>query len=232
MENIKKVDRFITVMLLLVCMALIIFKIRERFLIWNLFLAWIPMKCAIYFYRLHYRNDKKFEVVSVLNFLVWLFFFPNAFYVVTDFIHISRYKFYYANPNYGVFPNEPSLIYSFDGKIWAVFFLISLSAFIACVMGSFSLYLIQEVIKEKFSKLVSWFIVVFISGLCGYALYIGRFIRFNSWDVVTQPSILIKFFFENLDRQAFLYSFSFALFSMFIYLCFYIFIYVGKNISR
>ena len=74
--------------------------------------------------------------------------------------------------------------------------------------------------------------VVAVHLLSGYAIYLGRFIRFNSWDVVFRPLHLLRFVVGSFDKQALSFSLQFFLLSFFIYLIFYLFADLGKSEGR
>jgi len=86
----------------------------------------------------------------------------------------------------------------------------------------------HQYIEKKKGKMVGWIFVTAVHLLSGYAIYLGRFIRFNSWDVILNPLSLIKFLLFNIDKVAITFTIYFFLLSLFIYSIFYLFIYVGK----
>lgn len=199
------------------------------YLIWNLILAWIPMVFAL----MVKRNLKKQPswnrnvVILFLSFL-WLFFFPNAVYLITDYIHLSNDMFYYPNPNYTPYSSEKRILYNFDFLPWNNFFSITFGVFLACALSVLSLYIFHEYIEKKKGKRVGWMFVTAVHLLSGYAIYLGRFIRFNSWDVIFNPLELIKFLLFSIDKLAITFTLYFFLLSLFIYGTFYLFIYLGK----
>ncbi|SNS05308.1 Protein of unknown function [Anaerovirgula multivorans] len=83
-------------------------------------------------------------------------------------------------------------------------------------------------IEKKKGKRVGWMFVTAVHLLSGYAIYLGRFIRFNSWDVIFNPLELIKFLLFSIDKLAITFTLYFFLLSLFIYGTFYLFIYLGK----
>jgi len=62
-----------------------------QFLIWNLFLAWIPLALAGLAYRIASRRSALARLIVVPTAIVWLLFFPNAPYIVTDFVHLGQF---------------------------------------------------------------------------------------------------------------------------------------------
>ena len=136
---------------------------RYTFLVWNLFLAWVPLIAAAVAFALARRRAG--PVVMVLG-LVWLLFFPNAPYVLTDFIHLQG--------------NGPS-------QLWFDALMLSSFAWTALMLGFTSLLLIHAIIGRHANAGLGWVVVVCALGLASFGVYLGRFARFNSWDVVTRP---------------------------------------------
>lgn len=159
-----------------VCLAVVIARIlwsgnlRYSFLAWNLFLAWLPLVFAL-LAREHYRDGEKpgwrFFSLSA----AWLLFFPNAPYIFTDLTHLSsRY-----------FPH-----------FWVDLAVILSCAFTGLVLGFVSLYLMHAVVTRMMGRAAGWLFVALAAGLCSFGIYLGRFLRFNSWDVVAKPAKLYQ----------------------------------------
>ncbi|SPE52255.1 conserved membrane hypothetical protein [Verrucomicrobia bacterium] len=154
-----------------VCVALVGARIawtgnlRAGFLIWNLFLAWLPLIFALlacdHFEEPAGRNWR-FGCFAA----AWLFFFPNAPYIFTDLIHLT------------------TRLYT---HFWMDLMLILLCALTGLVLGFVSLYLMQSVVSRMFGRLASWLFIAAVAGLSGVGVYLGRFLRFNSWDVLIRP---------------------------------------------
>lgn len=134
-----------------------------RFLDWNLFLAWIPVVLALLVYESAVAGRSL--VASALG-IVWLLFFPNAPYMLTDFIHLRE---------------SPSTPLWYDGLMLSAF------AWTSLVLGFLSLYLMQVVWRRGAGPVVAWAGVVATLALGSVGVYIGRFIHFNSWDVLLHP---------------------------------------------
>jgi uncharacterized membrane protein len=141
---------------------------RYTFLLWNLFLAWIPLIAAVLAFALARLHAG--AIVGVLV-AVWLLFFPNAPYVLTDFIHLHG--------------NGPS-------PLWYDALMLSSFAWTALMLGFVSLYLIHAIIERHAGTAVGWVVVVCVLGLASFGVYLGRFARFNSWDVVTRPHLVVS----------------------------------------
>ena len=150
------------------CCALVVFRIERtgdsfyRFLVWNLMLAWVPFGLALAAYdRARRRPDAVVAVLAVL----WLLFFPNAPYVLTDFIHL----------------HESAAPLWYDALMLAAF------AWAGLALGFASLYVMQTIWERATGVLVSWLGVVGALALASFGVYLGRFVRFNSWDALVRP---------------------------------------------
>ncbi|MGV0718609.1 DUF1361 domain-containing protein [Mycolicibacterium sp. XJ662] len=129
-----------------------------RFLIWNLVLAWIPMGFAAGFAAVRRR------VWLIPLGLVWLAFLPNAPYLVTDLVHLGE----------GV-------------ELWRHVLQYGVAAWTGIVLGTVSLYLVHRRIEREFGLLVGWTAAIVSVGLCAIGVVIGRFQRWNSWNLLTHP---------------------------------------------
>ena len=138
------------------------------FLIWNLFLAWIPFIFGMVLHRWQAQLTKKGMVVGILG--LWLLFFPNAPYILTDLIHLRP---------------RLSIPYWYDILLFNSFALTGL--FLGLIsMHPVHLYM-RQLLPEKLAH--SLIIVFLLLGCVG--IYLGRFLRWNSWDVIYQPKGII-----------------------------------------
>ncbi|WCL50673.1 DUF1361 domain-containing protein [Leptospira sp. GIMC2001] len=141
----------------------------NHFLVWNLFLALVPLLIA-YVSFIYYKVRRKIDLVLIIFLLIWLLFFPNAPYIVSDFIHLK--------PKKGIpIWYDICLFYSFSWN--------------GMLSGIMSLRLIQILISDRFNKLIGWLIVLAIAPLASFGIYLGRFYRWNSWDIVNDPVHII-----------------------------------------
>lgn len=137
------------------------------FLVWNLFLAWIPFIISGLFKKI--VNADKWK--QVIIFFIWILFFPNALYIVTDLIHLEQ---------------ETSV-----PKWYDVVLLFSSSA-IGVIMAFVSLLRIENFLTYKFNCRLVEVIVFSILFLGSFGVYLGRFLRWNSWDIVSNPIGLLS----------------------------------------
>lgn len=164
------------------------------FLIWNLFLAFVP-----YFTMLYIEEEQfSFNKIKTLCLLfIWLIFLPNSFYIVTDLVHLTK--------------SEKPII-------WLDIPLVSLFTISGFVLGLESIRLFEEKITAYFSKYVIDIFVLLLCISCGFGIFIGRILRFNSWDILQKPlhllgDILTKVF----TPSAILFSIHFGIFIYIIY---------------
>jgi uncharacterized membrane protein len=138
---------------------------RLTFLLWNLFLAWLPLGFA---WLIYLRIKKKPAVDWKLGvlFLAWLGFLPNAFYLTTDLIHLQS-------------SGEVGLLY--DTAMIVSFVLNGL------VLGYLSLFLVQRVIKKYTNAQTAFWAAQFVLLLSAFAIYLGRYLRWNTWDIIINP---------------------------------------------
>lgn len=138
------------------------------FLVFNLFLAWMPYWISMSFKTL----DEKCKTPILLSLVagLWLLFFPNAPYIITDLIHIK------SRPPVPVW-YDALLIFSF--------------AWTGLMLGFASLLAFQTLLQKYFSKWTVGSIILTVLSLAGLGVYIGRFQRWHSWHILTSPEALI-----------------------------------------
>jgi uncharacterized membrane protein len=132
-------------------------------LVWNLTLAWVPLVLALLVYDAARRGAARWLIWA--GALAWLLFFPNAPYLLTDFIHLGE----------GPAP------------LWYDALMLSAFAWTGLVLGFASLYLVQMIARRAFGGTVAWIAVLAALGLASVGVYVGRFLRFNSWDALLHP---------------------------------------------
>ncbi len=136
------------------------------YLLWNLFLAWSPFIATLMLIRmLRMRQWSSWLMMAVT--LVWLLLLPNSFYMISDFIHIQDVV-------------RNNVLY--DAVMFTSFI------FTAALLGFSSLYMIHAELRKRVSLRVSSTMVGCILFLCSFAIYLGRDLRWNSWDVFINPA--------------------------------------------
>ncbi len=147
------------------------------FLAWNLFLAWIPYMISITLPWIDKVMGKKFLWITGGIVGIWLLFFPNAPYIVTDLLHLR--------PR----PLVP---------LWYDLILILSFAWVGLILGIFSLLHVQRWVQNRFGKNYDAFLAITLIPLCSFGVYLGRFLRWNSWEVFSQPQVLLLDFYYLL----------------------------------
>lgn len=164
------------------------------FLGWNLILALIPLYASYLFLKLSIQQGQKTKhhIILIVLFIVWLFFLPNTFYVITDLIHLGNREFYITNGFY-----EP-WVYVENIKNYLALIHIFIGVVISLTAGVFSLSDMFEYVQRKYQGITANIFVIVVLFLSSIAIYIGRFLRFNSWDIL-HPFKLINTLFNSLD---------------------------------
>jgi uncharacterized membrane protein len=141
----------------------------ENYLFINLLLAWVPLGLAFWLQKCLQRKLWSSWEGLILSAL-WLIFLPNTFYMISDFIHLVEV-------------NSQQLLYS------AVMF----TSFIytGVLLGFSSLYIIHQEFRKRFSVRSTTIAIGLILLSCSFAIYIGRDLRWNTWDIATDPAGLI-----------------------------------------
>jgi uncharacterized membrane protein len=139
------------------------------FLNWNLLLAIVPYLLSSILISNKFLRNSKIAFVIVL--LVWILFFPNSPYIFTDLFHIKVRK---------IIP------------IWYDLVLILSFAFTGILFGFKSLYHLVKVSSPYINLKIQNISIVFLFFLSSYGIYLGRFLRWNSWDLMNEPFKLLN----------------------------------------
>lgn len=150
-------------------------SLEFSYLVWNLFLAWLPLAFALRLTSLlRYKLWSSWE--GLLYSVLWLVFLPNSFYMISDFIHLQdvlRVNLLYDSVMF------TSFIYS------------------AVVVGFTSLHMMHLQLHRRLGGRVAALFVAITLLVCSFAIYVGRDLRWNSWDILTNPGGLL---FDLSDR--------------------------------
>jgi len=145
------------------------------FLVWNLVLAWIPLLAALILKEMEYSRVANY--VCPLLLLTWFLFFPNAPYILTDLFHL-----------------KPKA----EIPLWYDLVLILLAAWNGLILGFVSLHIVHRYLDRKLGSFYSWLIVLFALVTSSFGIYLGRFLRWNSWDIVSNPMLLLTDILERI----------------------------------
>ena len=140
------------------------------FLGWNLILAGVSAILSYVFVDL--RQKKKHLILTLLVLGVFILFFPNTIYVMTDFIHLENYDFF----------REYADVYQYQIMDWVVLMMITWGALLSAKLGISSVDRIKPHLYQPIKPYTT--ILIFILFLLSsVGIYLGRFIRLNSWDI-------------------------------------------------
>jgi uncharacterized membrane protein len=141
------------------------------FLIWNLFLAWVPywFSMALDLATRLKPNLSRWSITFLLG--SWLLFFPNAPYIVTDLLHLKE---------------RSSMPHWYDVLLFTSF------VWTGLLVGFSSLFEVQRFLKSRFNATFAWFLTTLAIFLSAFGVYMGRFQRWNSWDIIRNPFTLVR----------------------------------------
>lgn len=145
------------------------------YLMWNLFLAWVPFGLILWLRRLLRMQPWSGWPALTLT-AAFIGFLPNTFYMVTDVIHIQEVH-----------------------RVDVIFDVIMFSSFIlnAFVLGLISTYVFHLELRKRFTDGLAWIVLLTLLLAVSFAIYIGRDLRWNTWDILINPASIL---FEISDR--------------------------------
>lgn len=158
--------------------ALDAFNRHSGWIIWNLFLAFIPLCLSFFLFR---RKNSNRSWIWWIILIIFIAFLPNAPYLLTDIIHLIRA----TRAGYSVWIITLVFI---PLHVFAI--IVGFQAYVISLINQ-GYYLAKQGAKKWI--IPSEFLMHF---LCAIGVYLGRFERFNSWDLVTQPDVIM---FETLN---------------------------------
>ncbi len=146
----------------------IVSGVSQDWLVFNLVLAWIPFVLSLVVYDRVKAGRRGAATVAIGG--TWVLFLPNAPYIVTDLIHL---------PEWG---GQPLW---YDATMYIGF------AWTGLMLGLVSLYLVHRAVRTAWGATAGWTVAGSAAVLTGVGIYLGRFLRWNSWDIVTQPTAVV-----------------------------------------
>jgi uncharacterized membrane protein len=182
-------------------------RIGYLFLVWNVFLAYLPLLFVRLLGRHLACDTRKKPVVAGLA-VLWLLFFPNAPYMITDLIYFSNASYFVKNG------------YTTSVLAWAMLVFIGFGALFGILMGLKSFYEMHQIILRHKGKKIAYAAIIVTSLLSGFAIYIGRILRFNSWDIL-HPITLLTRIQHQFTSFSLSFSLLFALFTLGSYAVYY-----------
>jgi len=160
----------ITIIFAITLLALRIHKTNSQFfifLIWNIFLAIIPW--IISSLLVVYPKLRKRYFIFLPAGILWILFIPNTFYIITDLFHLN---------------------YKNLAPVWYDFMLIFTFAWAGIMLGFTSIKDFEIILYEKINKKIVPIFITLILFLISFGIYLGRFLRWNSWNIINEPANL------------------------------------------
>lgn len=212
--NLPKQIIFLIILVFLLVLVFTIWFDSTYFvyLIWNIFLACIPFFISLNLFLnkdifLGFKEESKIYkfktkiVLFSISIFFWIIFFPNTLYLITDLIHLG------AN----------ALV-----PFWFDVILLLLCAYIGLYLGLNSLFHIEQILLSKLSNKKTNFIIVVYILISSFGIYLGRFLRFNSWDVFVKPKFILNdvsniFLNPENYKEAYISTIIFFIFSIMFY---------------
>jgi uncharacterized membrane protein len=146
-----------------------------RFLLWNLFLAWIPLVAALAVYDGRRRGAGLLRQLPLAA--VWFAFLPNAPYLLTDYVHLGSRA---------------------DAPLWFDIVLFGSFAWTGMLLGFLSIFVMQAIVRSAAGPVWSWVLVATSLAASSFGIYLGRSLGWNSWDFVVRPGALLQDIWERL----------------------------------
>jgi uncharacterized membrane protein len=183
MKGLSRVQRLVAVLAISSLASILLYLIGLVyydssifwFLNWNLVLAWLPLVFALWLtYYLKTKPWISWAAAGIT--LLWLGFLPNSFYLISDLMHLNS-------------------IYTLDPLFYAV--MIFSYCFNGLILGFASLYLVHYQLLKRMKSNYAHIIVGIVILLCSFAIYLGRYLRWSTWDVIVNPAGVI---FDVSDR--------------------------------
>lgn len=139
------------------------------FLVWNLFLAFIPYGCTLLLLYTKSWQTSRWKWIPITG--LWLLFLPNTPYLISDLQHLKH--------------SDPSFIW-FDILLLTAFVWYALFIFFLTVRD------MQGIVSQKIKPSLIPYATIGVFILCGFGIYLGRFLRWNSWDIIQDPLGLLS----------------------------------------
>ncbi|MDO5040715.1 MAG: DUF1361 domain-containing protein [Peptoniphilus sp.] len=203
-NDLKKI--FTYILFYVFISALIIhFDFNRRYLIFN---AGLSLTAYIFS---GFATVKKHALLTLLSLCIAVIFFPNALYMFTDYIHIKTSEYYSAS--------AAGVLYNMDYLNWVKLAVDTGMITLSMVLSYETFVNILKALKCYRYKIAGFFLSLFMSVISGFAIYIGRFLRLNSWDIFTLPS-MFRSMLASFETNDYYLMGTFAIFQFFIILLF------------
>ena len=159
------------------------FNKYSGWIVWNLFLAFIPLFFSFWLFR---RRNKKRSFIWWFGLIIFIAFLPNAPYLLTDIIHLIEA----IRAGYSIWITTLIFI---PLHLFAI--LVGWEAYVISLINQ------SHYLEKHNAKKFVVFSEIIVHTICAVGIYLGRFIRFNSWDLITRPSIIFISTIDNLTTR-------------------------------
>lgn len=231
--KLTKTDMNLLIFFISYSLWIILFNdFNQAFMIWNLMLAYFAYILANCIYKNYVKEEGKniSKVKSIVLWLGWILFYPNAPYMATDLMHLSNSKFYIK----AVDPISNNVIYKFstDLLMWKRFFTLFVGSMLGIALSAIILNKIHHVFINKFGARKAWVLIIIINYISGFAIFLGRFSRYNSWDLILKPYNIIRIITEEVHYNGIMFTIMFGTISLLGYLFFNLMIVQYKEMNK
>ena len=174
-----------------------------NFLLLNMFLAYIPFEIG----NLVCKANNK--IIIIILSILWLLFYPNAPYLLTDFFHLEALNIY-----------ELTTTFNFILKDWIVFSIITCGLLFGFIIGVISLLRVVKKLQLTFfnneSSIKTFAFILLITFAAGFAIYLGRFPRLHSHYIFTEPKYIVNIVIQSININSVIFSLAMATWQLFI----------------
>ena len=188
---------FIVLFLLFVATASHHTNFYLTFLLLNIVLAYIPFEIS----NLLLKFNNKF-IIILLAFL-WLLFYPNSPYLLTDFFHLEALNIY-----------EFTTPFNFVLKDWFVFSIMTCGILFGFIIGIISLFRVinklQKTFIKNFSFIKTFILIIVVTFIAGFAIYLGRFPRLHSYYLFIEPQLIFSLIVQSINSKSICFSLAMA----------------------
>ncbi|MEK8132762.1 DUF1361 domain-containing protein [Paenibacillus filicis] len=184
--------------------------------VWDIFLGWVPLTLSLILLEIAGRKRTLFSrfLLTAVG-LAWFFFLPNASYLVTELIHVFR-----------DFKPIPHTTFWLHTDFWLGLVVAFSTGLLGLMLFSLSLYIVHRIVSETLGEWYGWLGAGLVVGVSSIGIYIGRFIRWNSWDVISDPQAILRDLLEIVsDDRSRRFMLAFTLLILVVQTVMYLFFY-------
>lgn len=183
----------LTIYMMVAMRIMVTHSLKNAYLIWNLFLAAAPYFMVVWIKRKNFKvKSVKFTIIGSL----WLLFLPNAPYLITDLVHLQ---------------------YTDSVPLWYDYSKLFFASFVGMAWGLFSILSLENYIDKQLNLKHKPLLIMMLFGIVSYGVYLGRFLRWNSWDIFTRPLEFLISLKGTLCFETFAFVIVFSVIQFFVY---------------